>query len=141
MHLCRERVNLCERGSCSEPSAPFRHGPEYIGRSEKQLAREGHLFFRVAKSPASADIFSPGNREGSSDRGAPIQFHRNHTGAVGRARAGSHYGLTTGPDRARALAKSTLIVDHLVSVGSSSSITAVVYPIRALAKGQNIERR
>jgi ATP-dependent helicase YprA (DUF1998 family) len=69
--------------------------------------------------------------------GKPIQLHRHQHDAVGLARGGASYVVTTGTGSGKSLTYLLPIVDHVLRTGSGSGIKAiVVYPMNALANSQ-----
>ena len=92
---------------------------------------------------ADAGTLHPGCREifrldkDLDPAGRPMTLYRHQVEAIGAARAGDNYVLTTGTGSGKSLAYMSAIVDHTLRVGSGGGIKAIiVYPMNALANSQ-----
>jgi ATP-dependent helicase YprA (DUF1998 family) len=95
------------------------------GGSVHDLVREGALH------PACATLFAAGEPR------APLNLHAHQRAAVGLARAGRSYVVTTGTGSGKSLTYILPIVDHVLRRGSGQGVQAiVVYPMNALANSQ-----
>jgi ATP-dependent helicase YprA (DUF1998 family) len=73
-------------------------------------------------------------------QGKPLRLYQHQTDAIGVARAGHHYVLTTGTGSGKSLAYIIPIVDYVLRHGSGRGIQAIiVYPMNALANSQEGE--
>jgi superfamily II DNA/RNA helicase/very-short-patch-repair endonuclease len=82
-------------------------------------------------------IFRKDKGEPASPEGVPMRLHRHQRDAVGAAKTGASYVLTTGTGSGKSLAYIVPIVDHVLRNGSGKGVQAiVVYPMNALANSQ-----
>ena len=83
-------------------------------------------------------IFRIKRREG--DWGKPLRLHKHQSDAIGVAKEGESFVLTTGTGSGKSLAYIIPIVDYVLRKGSGKGIKAIiVYPMNALANSQQDE--
>ncbi|MBK7931780.1 MAG: DEAD/DEAH box helicase [Bryobacterales bacterium] len=84
--------------------------------------------------PECGQVFRAGKDNGE---GKPLHLYQHQADAIGSARAGRNYVLTTGTGSGKSLAYIIPIVDHVLRNGTGRGIQAiVVYPMNALANSQ-----
>lgn len=85
-------------------------------------------------------VFRLGKDVDPSGVGSPMTLYRHQVEAIEAAKAGDNYVLTTGTGSGKSLSFMSVIVDHVLQVGSGGHIKAViVYPMNALANSQGEE--
>ncbi|RZO86864.1 MAG: DEAD/DEAH box helicase [Oceanococcus sp.] len=74
--------------------------------------------------------------------GKQLRLHEHQRQAIGKAREGKSYVLTSGTGSGKSLTYIVPIVDHVLRIGSGRGVQAiVVYPMNALANSQHEELR
>ncbi len=87
-----------------------------------------------------ARIFRLGKDADPGGKGSPMTLYRHQVEAIQAAQAGDNYVLTTGTGSGKSLSFMSVIVDHVLRVGSGGRIKAIiVYPMNALANSQREE--
>ncbi|KYC43236.1 hypothetical protein WA1_14170 [Scytonema hofmannii PCC 7110] len=76
-------------------------------------------------------------KDEQQENGQPLCLHKHQADAIGIARDGYNYVLTTGTGSGKSLSYIIPIVDRVLKLGSVQGIQAiVVYPMNALANSQ-----
>lgn len=101
-----------------------------VGAWIDDLVAEGDLHSECAR------VFRVG-KSLENPVGNSLRLYRHQTEAIGSARSGQSYVLTTGTGSGKSLAYIVPIVDHVLREGSGNGVRAiVVYPMNALANSQ-----
>ena len=125
----RDRVQEELNGGLLWPEPLIQLNPSFAsGGSIEDLVDQGVLH------PECRRIFRAGKEKGD---GRVLRLYQHQVEAIGAARSGHNYVLTTGTGSGKSLAYIVPIVDHVLRQGRTGRIQAiVVYPMNALANSQ-----